>query len=207
MKTNPLESVIKYKRIFQINTLMLVLLAPQLQAEGLGRLFTTAGERATLERLRNPAPKQETTKQIYEPITIVDHSKFEPPQEKYKHEVVDQFQFQPEPKQIAVKTIPEPKPEIVIIPAPDIPNITVNGFVKRSGGRNTAWVNGMNTNDGYFEPQHIKVNPNRIGRDHVHVEVDDINIGDVSLKVGQTLDPKAEKISDSYQKMLEHPNK
>jgi len=58
----------------------------------------------------------------------------------------------------------------------------------------------------YFEPQHIKVNPHRIGRDHVHVEVDDINIGDVSLKVGQTLDPEAARITDAYQKMLGKPD-
>ncbi len=197
--------MIKNKPSLLINLLMIILFAPSTFAEGLGRLFTTASERATLERLRHPAQKQQTTKQTYTPITIVDHSKFEPPQEKFKHDVIDQFQFQPKPEPIVIKT--QKKPEIVTVSTPEIPKITVNGFVKRSGGRSTAWVNGINTNDGYFEPQHIKVNPNRIGRDHVHVEVDDINIGDVSLKVGQTLNPKAEKITDSYQKMLEKPNK
>lgn len=190
-----------------ICTFLISLCVPQSQAEGLGRLFTTPQQRADLERLRKPTQRKIPIKQTYTPIKIIDHSKFEPPQERYQHKVVDQFQFEPTPKPIAKQTIAAPEPEIIMIPAPEIPNITVNGFVKRSGGRSTAWVNGINTNDGYFEPQHIKVNPNRIGRDHVHVEVDDINIGDVSLKVGQTLIPKEQKITDSYQKMLGKPNK
>ncbi len=183
-----------------LSTILISFTAPTLQAEGLGRLFTTPKERALLENLRIPKPK--TTVQKYDPIVTVDHSKFVPPKSKYTHEVATQFDLYPE----TVKHEPEPVREIVIIPAPVIPKITVNGFVKRSGGRSTAWVNGINTNDGYFEPQHIKVNPHRIGRDHVHVEVDDINIGEVSLKVGQTLDPEAGKVTDSYQKMLGKPD-
>jgi len=155
-------------------------------AEGLGRLFTTPEQRALLEKLRHPSPKPPPVKK-YDPIVIVDHSKFKPPKSKY------------EPLPV-VK--PEPIKEIVVIPTPQIPKITVNGIVKRSGGRSTAWVNGINTYDGYFDPQHIKVNPRRIGKDHVHVETEDINIGEVSLKVGQTLEPKEGKIVDTYQKMV-----
>ena len=168
-------------------------------AEGLGRLFTTPEQRILLERLRQPAAKPPVQK--YDPIVIVDHSKFEPPKSKYEHEVITQFELYPDPEPI-VKQVEEPKKEIVVIPAPEIPKITVNGIVKRSGGRSTAWVNGINTYDGYFDPQHIKVNPRRIGKDHVHVETEDINIGEVSLKVGQTLDPEKGKIVDTYQKMV-----
>ena len=192
------------KQTLLINTLLIILFTPTLQAEGLGRLFTTQKQRALLERLRNPPAKPPA--QIHEPIVTIDHSKFEPPKSKFTHEVKNQYDLNPDPE-LVVKQVSEIEREIVIIPAPEIPNITINGFVKRSGGRSTAWVNGINTNDGYFEPQHIKVNPHRIGRDHVHVEVDDINIGDVSLKVGQTLDPKEPKITDSYQKMLGKINK
>lgn len=198
-------SLFKNKRSIFINALLITLFTPALQAEGLGRLFTTSEQRAMLERLRKPAPEKAPIQTSYKPITIVDHSKFEPPQEKYQHKVIDQFQFEPDPEPLIQQTYqPEQKDNV---PEFEIPNITVNGFVKRSGGRSTAWVNDTNTYDGYFKPQHIKVNPHRIGRDHVHVEVDNVNIGDVSLKVGQTLIPKEKKITDSYKKMLEKPNK
>ena len=180
-------------KVLVITAIFISFTAPTLQAEGLGRLFTTPKQRAMLEKLRLPQ-KEKPPVQTYEPIVVVDHSDYKPPKSIYTGEVITQETLYPEP-------------EIVIIPAPVIPKITVNGFVKRSGGRSTAWVNGINTNDGYFEPQHIKVNPHRVGRDHVHVEVDDINIGDVSMKVGQTLDPDAAKITDSYQKMLGKTNK
>ncbi len=178
------------KQIILITALLIASFTPVTQAEGLGRLFTTPKERAMLEELRLPRPK--TTVKKHKPTTVVDPDKLES---------LKKVITQPDPikKQ-------EPVKNIVIIPAPIIPKITVNGFVKRSGGRSTAWVNGINTNDGYFDPQHIKVNPHRIGRDHVHVEVDDINIGDVSMKVGQTLDPEVGKITDSYQKMLGKPD-
>lgn len=195
--------MIKKLTIILINVFLLTLIAPATQAQGLGRLFTTQKQRAMLEKLRNPPPKLPT--QTYEPIVTVDHSAFVPPESKYQNELVNQYELYDDQK-TAIEKVAEPAREIVIIPAPVIPKITVNGFVKRSGGRSTAWVNGINTNDGYFEPQHIKVNPHRIGRDHVHVEVDDINIGDVSLKVGQTLNPEAAKITDSYQKMLGKPD-
>jgi len=194
--------MIKKFTIILSNVLLLALVVPASQAEGLGRLFTTQKQRAMLERLRNPAPKPPA--KTYEPIVTVDHSTFEPPASKYQNDLISQYELYNTAEKVIEN---EPEREVVVIPAPEIPRITVNGFVKRSGGRSTAWVNGMNTNDGYFEPQHIKVNPHRIGRDHVHVEVDDINIGDVSLKVGQTLDPEEPKITDSYQKMLGNTNK
>lgn len=188
---------IRNKCAILINIIILSLITPLTHAEGLGRLFTTPSQRALMEKLRNPPPKPPVQK--YDPIVIVDHSKFEPPKPEYQHEVITQSELYPKSEPVVKQ---EPEKEIVVIPAPVIPKITVNGIVKRSGGRSTAWVNGINTNDGYFESQHIKVNPRRIGRDHVHVEVDDINIGDVSLKVGQSLDPKKAKISDSYQSLL-----
>ncbi len=181
-----IKILIRKKKTLLINSILIVAFTPSLHAEGLGRLFTTPKERAMLERMRNPLPKPPIQKE--EPLLVVEHREFEPPKSEYSGEVIAQEEL-----------YPDLKPEIVVIPAPEIPNITVNGFVKRSGGRSTAWVNGINTNDGYFEPQHIKVNPHRVGRDHVHVEVDDINIGEVSLKVGQTLDPKSAKITDTYQ--------
>lgn len=173
---------------------LLTIASLNLQAEGLGRLFTTPAQRALLEKLRYPPPAPPQVK--HEPMVIIDHSDYQPPKPEFEHEVITQFELYPADDQESVK---QPEPEVIVIQTPDIPTITVNGLVKRSGGRSTAWVNGINTNDGYFEPQYIKVNPKRIGRDHVHVEVENINIGDVSLKVGQSLDPKAAKITDSYQ--------
>lgn len=167
------------------------------QAEGLGRLFTTPAQRALLEKLRYPPPAPPQVK--HEPMVIVDHSNYQPPKPKFEHEVITQFELYPAADRESVK---QPEPEVIVIPTPDIPTITVNGLVKRSGGRSTAWVNGINTNDGNFEPQYIKVNPKRIGRDHVHVEVGDIKIGDVSLKVGQSLDPKASKVTDAYEDLI-----
>lgn len=163
-------------------------------AEGLGRLFTSPAERAMLEKMRQPVIEQEKT-QKYDPIKIVIHD--EPKPAKIP---LEKNETKPEETTPVVeeKPIVEEK-KIVYIERPDLPEITVNGLVKRSNGLSTAWVNGISTDSGYLETQNIVVNPRRIGRDHVHVEVDDVIMEDISLKVGQTLDPDQAKVTDLYE--------
>ncbi len=193
------------KCLLLINLVMLLFLSPSLNAEGLGKLFTTPKERALLESLRHHEPVVDTPKKTkYEPIKIVVHDLPKPPKPVVEHKVVYEPEFNPETIE---KEQPENEKQIVVVPAPEIPKITVNGIVKRSGGKSTAWINGVNTYDGYFDPQHIKVNPRRIGKDHVHIETEDTNIGEVSLKVGQTLVPEKGKIVDTYQKALKNNHK
>lgn len=160
------------------------------QAEGLGRLFTTPQERAMLERARHTTSIQIELKKEPETTEQIDTGNFNP-----------DIQGTPSETNIEVVIIDTDivEPEVIILPEQKIPNITVNGFVKRSGGKSTAWVNGINTNDGYFEPQHIKVNPHKVGHDHVHIEVDDLTIGDVSLKAGQTLNSETAEVTETYQ--------
>ncbi len=182
------------KMIYLLSVIVTSASSYTVQAEGLGRLFTTPAQRAMLEKLRLPVIKSEQEKPKYEPITIVNHEELPP---LNREPVRTEINSDEKTEEVIVR-----KPEIVIIEKPDLPEITVNGIVKRTGGRSTAWVNGINTHTGYIESQHIEVNPRRIGRDHVHVEIDDLIMDDVSLKVGQTLDPDQAKITDAYENII-----
>lgn len=95
------------------------------------------------------------------------------------------------PKPITV--VSEPLPEEVL------PVITVDGYVKRSGGDSTVWVNGENSYDGGaatgpVNPRAARVHGQRIaiapGRTHAPV----------LLKPGQSYDPHSATTADVYER-------
>lgn len=93
---------------------------------------------------------------------------------------------------------PRPAPQaapVVVEPEIPDPSITVSGIVTRSGGKSTAWVNGMNTYEGDLSSQNIRVDPRAIYSDSVPVQLPNQR-GTVRLKPGQSYDPAAKAVQD-----------
>ncbi len=67
--------------------------------------------------------------------------------------------------------------------------VTVNGYVARSAGPPTVWVNGSDAAAGRLSP------PRADGR---RVAVP-LGAGQVSLKPGQSFDPDTRRVSDAYE--------
>lgn len=80
--------------------------------------------------------------------------------------------------------------EDALPPAPAVP-VTVNGYIARSAGAPTVWVNGSDMAPGTLSP------PARDGR-RVRVPLSD-GAGQVALKPGQSFDPGSREVSDAYQ--------
>ncbi|MGE0859562.1 MAG: hypothetical protein AB7I01_16290 [Gammaproteobacteria bacterium] len=74
-------------------------------------------------------------------------------------------------------------------PAPTQGPVTVNGYVARSAGAPTVWVNGSDAAAGRLSP------PRADGR---RVAVP-LGTGQVSLKPGQSFDPDTRRVSDAYE--------
>ncbi len=141
-------------------------LNPTAAAEQLGRFFLTPEQRVELERLRHAPP---------EPVVP------------------------PAPPPVVEADLPPPVTELsreeMLPPAPppEVPPITVNGVVIRSGGQSTAWVNGRNTLEGDFSGDNIRVDRPR--GESVHIVTPE-HLPDVTLKPGQTYDPATNTIVD-----------
>lgn len=91
----------------------------------------------------------------------------------------------------------EKKPEIAEQKT-DIGDITVNGLVYRSDGKNTAWINNNNTFEGDLGNQYIQIDAKNIDPDRVIIEIP-LNNSRVELKTGETYDPgKGEVDSFNY---------
>ncbi len=76
-------------------------------------------------------------------------------------------------------------PEKPIAPAP-ARSTRVDGYVLRSGGRSTVWLNGEATIEG-ADPQGIRVRVRRDAPGRVSLAVDE-NAQTVQMKIGATLD-------------------
>jgi len=97
------------------------------------------------------------------------------------------------PEEIKLSATPEPIPE-----AKPLEPITVDGFVRRSDGANTVWVNGVNSLEGEFDSQGFQVNTRHIRNDRVTVTVSG-RPGQIEMRPGQTFDPAVGRIVDVYQ--------
>jgi len=97
---------------------------------------------------------------------------------------------------------PEPPPPRPVVRAPPpaavLPVITVDGYVRRSGGEATVWVNGENSYDGGaatgpIDPRAARMHGHRIavtpGGTHAPV----------LLKPGQSYDPQSATTADVYE--------
>lgn len=80
--------------------------------------------------------------------------------------------------------------------APPANALTFNGYVQRSGGKNTVWLNGKPHRESAV-PQHLNVSEKNRPPGEIAVKLPES--GRVySLKVGQTLTPGSGEISEGY---------
>ncbi len=78
------------------------------------------------------------------------------------------------------------------------PTITIDGYVRRSNGRATLWVNGENSYDGDLAASRIDPHTARVKGTEVSVTPVD---GDtpIRLKPGQSYDPNSMTTTDAYE--------
>ena len=94
-----------------------------------------------------------------------------------------------------------PEPLETEAPAPEPPplqSVRVDGFVSRSRGNNTVWINGTNSLTGDLGSHQVDVNVRGIRGQTVPVRVQNSPVG-VGLKPGQTFDPSDSRVVDLYQ--------
>jgi hypothetical protein len=105
--------------------------------------------------------------------------------------------------QAPVITQPEHEPEPIDVTPEAVRGheapITVDGYVSRSGGPATVWVNGTDTFQGDLSEFGINA-------EHVEIETSRVRLPigaaetPVLLKPGQSFDPGANAISDAYER-------
>ncbi|MGH8646266.1 MAG: hypothetical protein ACREX4_18120 [Gammaproteobacteria bacterium] len=94
---------------------------------------------------------------------------------------------------------PEPlEPEALAPEPPPVQSVRVDGFVTRSRGNNTVWINGTNSLTGDLGSQQVDVNVRGIRGQTVPVRVQNSPVG-VGLKPGQTYSPEGARVVDLYQ--------
>ena len=94
---------------------------------------------------------------------------------------------------------PEPlEPEAPAPKPPPLQSVRVDGFVSRSRGNNTVWINGTNSLTGDLRSHQVDVNVRGIRGQTVPVRVQNSPVG-VGLKPGQSFDPSDSRVVDLYQ--------
>ncbi len=98
---------------------------------------------------------------------------------------------------------PKPETEPVVDaapvePAPVVPQVTVDGLVRRSRGQSTVWINGMTSLEGDLEAQGIAVDIGTLHGTTLPVHIGNAPLA-VGLKPGQTYDTDAAQIREIYQ--------
>lgn len=71
--------------------------------------------------------------------------------------------------------------------------LKLKGFVRRSDGKNSAWINEGNTYEGDLDTIYLKVRPEDISDDNVTINMPD-NETKVRLKVGEAYDPDNKQV-------------
>jgi len=107
--------------------------------------------------------------------------------EKLRHE---------EPREIEIQDIiVEEEVTEEVKEKPEIGGITINGLVYRKGGKSTAWINNSNTYEGDLSNQYLRISTENIEPENVQVEIPE-SVTKITLKVGETYDPNADKVTD-----------
>lgn len=71
--------------------------------------------------------------------------------------------------------------------------LNLKGFVRRSDGKNSAWINDGNTYEGDLDTLYLQIRPQDIGEDRVTINMPD-NETRVRLKVGEGYDPESKQV-------------
>ncbi len=94
---------------------------------------------------------------------------------------------------------PEPLETEALAPEPPpVQSVRVDGFVSRSRGNNTVWINGTNSLTGDLGSQQVDVNVRGIRGQTVPLRVQNSPVG-IGLKPGQSFDPTDSRVVDLYQ--------
>jgi len=99
-----------------------------------------------------------------------------------------------------------PKPQTEAAPvvtptvksAPVVPNVTMNGLVRRSRGRGMGWVNGVTSLEGDLDAQGIAVDVGAMRGTTLPVRIGNAPLA-VGLKPGQTYDTGEAQVREVYQ--------
>ncbi|MGE0485213.1 MAG: hypothetical protein AB7Q81_13815 [Gammaproteobacteria bacterium] len=91
----------------------------------------------------------------------------------------------------------EVPPEMPVEVLPN-PPVVVDGYVRRSDGPATVWINGTDTGEGNLADFGIEARDVQVERDRVRVPIGSDET--VSLKPGQTFDPVSARVTDAYEK-------
>lgn len=89
----------------------------------------------------------------------------------------------------------EPETPVEMLPSPPV---AIDGYVRRSGGPATVWINGTDAAEGNLADYGIEARDVRVERGRVRVPIGGHET--VTLKPGQTFDPASARISDAYEK-------
>ena len=82
--------------------------------------------------------------------------------------------------------------------------VTVDGYVRRSAGPSTVWVNGTDSHQGNLAEQGLDARGLRLEQARVRVPRRDGETP-LLLKPGESFDPETTHISDAYQRRPEAP--
>ena len=100
----------------------------------------------------------------------------------------------PEPTAIAID-LPPPPPEI---------SLTVDGYIARSGGAMTVWINGADATAGALAEVGVAAERLKLEHSAVRVPLPSQQRG-VLLKPGQSFDPASKHVSDAYEQAASAP--
>jgi len=79
------------------------------------------------------------------------------------------------------------------------PAVTVDGYVRRSGGPSTVWVNGTDSYQGNLAEQGVDVRGLEVDETRVRLPRRGVD-EPLLLKPGQTFDPATARISEAYER-------
>jgi hypothetical protein len=94
-----------------------------------------------------------------------------------------------------------PRPEPLEMPQePAVPAqaITVDGYVQRSGGPPTVWINGVDSYQGNLAEFGIEARD--LALDQARVRVPRAGGGTVRLKPGQSFDPEQSRVTEAWER-------
>lgn len=88
--------------------------------------------------------------------------------------------------------------EATVIELPE-PTVTVDGYVERSSGPATVWINGMDSYQGNLAEQGIDARGLRLEHSRVRLPRPG-HAAPLLLKPGQSYDPQTTRITDAYER-------
>ncbi|MBA2592714.1 MAG: hypothetical protein M3495_20470 [Pseudomonadota bacterium] len=116
---------------------------------------------------------------------------FTTPQER---EMLEALRRQPPKPQTEAAPVVAPAVES----APVVPNVTMNGLVRRSRGRGMVWVNGVTSLEGDLDAQGIAIDVGALRGTTLPVRIGNAPLA-VGLKPGQTYDTGEAEVREGYQ--------